>query len=189
MRKVSTLIVVLFISGVCLSAELPDESIYHVGSSWVNQRSERIKIETLQGKVQIVAFVYTYCEHSCPIIMSRLNYIDRNIPNKQKNDVQFSLFSLDPVRDTPEVLLRFVKKHKLNEQYWNMFNGDPDDVLELAALFGVRYKPMDNESNDIAHSNMITVLDKHGRVHHQMKGLGEDMDNVIAQIIRATKIH
>ena len=65
---------------------------------------------------------------------------------------------------------------------WMMFNGDPDDVLELSALVGVRYKPMDTEGKDIAHSNMITVLDRQGRIHYQMKGFDESLQRVVAAI-------
>ena len=61
-------------------------------------------------------------------------------------------------------------------------NGDPDDVLELSALVGVRYKPMDTEGKDIAHSNMITVLDRQGRIYYQMKGFDERLQPVVEAI-------
>ena len=64
---------------------------------------------------------------------------------------------------------------------WQMLSGDADDVLELAALFGVRYKPMDS-GGDIAHSNMITLLDKQGRILYQLKGLNQDFDKMLELI-------
>jgi hypothetical protein len=42
-----------------------------------------------------------------------------------------------------------------------------------AALVGVRYIPMNNDNNDIAHSNMITILDKQGRVVNQVNSILE----------------
>ena len=66
----------------CLSvaaAELPDELIYYIESDWINHNNENVNITSLQGKVQVVAFVYTYCEHSCPIILAKLKYIENNI--------------------------------------------------------------------------------------------------------------
>ena len=162
--------------------ELPDNSIYHVDSAWVNQQNTPLKIGDLAGKVQVVAFIYTYCEHSCPIIMSKLKRIESLLTTEQKKQLQFLLVSLDPERDTPEALDNYMLKHKLDRNHWLMLNGDPDDVLELSALVGVRYKPMDNEGKDIAHSNMITVLDKDGQIHHQMKGLGESTEQVVEAI-------
>ena len=59
---------------------------------------------------------------------------------------------------------------------------DAGDVRELSALVGVRYRPMDMEGKDIAHSNMITVLDKSGRIHYQMKGLDESLEDVVSAV-------
>jgi len=172
------------IPAVVAAPQLPDDSLYHVGSYWVDQNGARTSIADLQGKVQIIAFVYTYCEHSCPFIIANLKRIERELPVEQKSSVQFSLVSLDPARDSPEVLKQYMLDHDLDEQLWTMLNGDPDDVLELSALMGVRYRPMDSESKDIAHSNMITVLDQQGRIRYQMKGLNEDLEAVISAISR-----
>ena len=170
----------MFLYSVASFAEsLPDDSIYNIESTWLNQSKVSVQIEKLSGQVQVIAFVYTYCEHSCPIIISRLKAIAKNIPDDAINSVHFSLFSLDPKRDTPEQLKLFAQKHNLDEKHWSFYNGDPDQVLELAALVGVRYKPMNNENDDIAHSNMITVLDKQGRIAYQVKGFEEDLQTVI----------
>jgi protein SCO1/2 len=59
-------------------------------------------------------------------------------------------------------------------------HGDPDDVQALSALFGVRYKPMG--VSDIAHSNMLTILDQQGVIRYQMKGLGENLNTIAGEI-------
>ena len=81
-----------------------------------------------------------------------------------------------------------MKEKELDANYWKMFSGDPDDVLELSALIGVRYKPMNNKSKDISHSNMITILDKQGRIHYQMKGLDASLEKVVAEIANAVNM-
>ena len=165
--------------------ELPDDSVYHLESWWLNQNGKRTNIAELRGKVQVVAFVYTYCEHSCPFIIANLKRIEEQLPSAQQRECRFSLISLDPGRDTPEVLKRYMLDHELDERLWTMFNGDPDDVLEFSALMGVRYKPMDREAKEIAHSNMITVLDRQGRIRYQMKGLNQDLNLVVSAISNA----
>ena len=185
--KKPTLISLFLLSSLQIMAnDLPDDSIYHIDSSWIDQNGQNVKISQLQGKIQVIAFVYTYCEHSCPVIMSKLKEIEKHLIESKKGEVNFSLFTLDPERDTPAQLKLFEKKHELNQNIWRLYSGNPDDVLELAALVGVRYKPMNNGNNDIAHSNMITVLDKKGTIIHQVKGFGEDLEKVIT-IIGAEK--
>ena len=185
--RIAFLGLIMFLPTAWAASELPSDSIYHVGSYWLNQNSERMNIADFRGKVQVVAFVYTYCEHSCPFIIANLKHIESELAPELKGQVQISLVSLDPARDSPDVLKRYMLEHDLDEQLWTMLNGDPDDVLELSALMGVRYRPMDSDTRDIAHSNMITVLDRQGRIHYQMKGLNEGLDPVVSAIMRTIK--
>ena len=173
------LLIFSFNFGFVQANELPDDSVYHVDSNWTNQDNENLSIQSLSGNIQVVAFIYTYCQHSCPVIISKLKAIESKL--EQQNNVQFALFSLDPERDTPEQLKSFHQESEFNDQ-WNLYSGNPDDVLELAAVFGVRYKPMNNDNQDIAHSNMITILNEKGVVMHQVKGFGEDLSEAIAAI-------
>jgi protein SCO1/2 len=175
------ILVLLLLSCVSSAEELPDDSIYHIGSSWKDHDKNIINIDQLSGKIQLVGFMYTYCETSCPVILSTLNRIDKQLDEKTKAQVQFLLISLDPERDTPEILAQYMRDNNLRSSHWRLLNGSPDDVLELSALFGVRYKAMDM-NGDIAHSNMVTVLDKKGRIHYQMKGLNEDLTRIAASV-------
>jgi protein SCO1/2 len=174
-----------FLSTIVIANELPDDSIYHIDSNWTNQNNEVVNIASLKDKVQVMVFVYTYCEHSCPVILAKLKIIEGKILPEQKENVRFLLVSLDPERDTPEVLNNYMKEKQLDDKYWQMFSGDPESVLELSALAGVRYKPMNNDANDIEHSNMITILDKKGRIHYQMKGLDSSLEKVVSEITQA----
>ncbi|WP_299941326.1 SCO family protein [uncultured Microbulbifer sp.] len=177
------LTLILPLSSTCSFAELPDDSVYHAESEWRDQNNNEITISALQGKVQVIAFVYTYCQHSCPVILSKLRNIEKKISSSDITAVQFTLVSLDPERDSPELLKRYMQEHDLDECRWVMLNGNPDDVIEFSALLGVRYRPMNNDKKDIAHSNMITVLDKQGKINYQMKGLNEGPEEAVSNIL------
>ena len=179
MKLINLFILLLFPVSV-LATELDDNSVYHIDSNWQNQNDRQLNINELQGNVQVVAFIYTYCGHTCPTIIANLKQIEKKVPAELQPQVKITLISLDPGRDTPEVLRAYMEKNNLDEQRWTMLNGDPDDVLELSALFGVRYKPMGQ--SDLAHSNMITVLDDQGVIRYQMKGLGEGINRVVKEI-------
>ena len=185
---VRVLIFALLAPVILIAGPLPDQSIYHIGSQWQDQNNRTQKIEDFRGKVWVLAFVYTYCEHSCPIILANLKQIEARLDHQKHSDTGFLLVSLDPKRDTPEVLHRYMSDHNLDTNTWTMLNGDPDDVLELSALVGVRYRPMDAEGTDIAHSNMITILDRNGRIHYQMQGLDESIVSVIEAIDSAINL-
>lgn len=157
-----------------------DESIYHVESVWKNQQNEEILLKDLRGKVQVVAMVYTYCEFACPRILADMKRVQQALSMNAKERTNFVIISIDPARDTPERLLYFAQENKLNDDFWTLLNGNEDDVLEIAALLGVRYKRV--SEMDFTHSNMISVLNREGEIIHQRKQLSNDQSGIIQAI-------
>lgn len=184
MKIIATLLFTLM-SGFILmnlsqAQDLPDNSIYHFESSWLNQDSETVSLPDLAGRIQLVAFIYSYCEHTCPTIIATIKQVDKRLSPQAREQLHITLVSLDPDRDTPERLKTYMDKQSLDEQQWSFLHGGADDVQALSALFGVRYKPMG--VSDIAHSNMLTILDQQGVMRYQMKGLGENLETITAEI-------
>ena len=64
-------------------------------------------------------------------------------------------------------------------------SGKPDDVLELAALLGVKYK--EDSNGQFAHSNVITVLNAKGEIVHQQIGLNEDISETVQTLVKLVK--
>jgi len=159
-------------------ADLPKDSVYQFESTWQTQQGEQVQLSQLQGKIRLMAFVYTYCEHTCPTIVAQLKSAQSKLSPEAAAQTQVTLVSLDPERDTPEQLSSYMKEQKLDEAGWLMLHGSAAGVRTLAVLFGVRYQPMGE--SDIAHSNMITVLDAQGVIAYQMKGLSDDLQQVLA---------
>lgn len=176
----SMLLVLASLAFTAARADLPADSIYQFDSTWQTQDGTLLKLDELQGKIRLLAFVYTYCEHTCPTIVARLNSIQSRLSADAASQTQVTLVSLDPERDTPQQLAAFMREQQLHERHWLMLHGDTSDVRALSALVGVRYQPMGE--SDIAHSNMITVLDAQGVINYQMKGLNEDLKAVSAAV-------
>lgn len=179
MKWISTVLFFLFASLVA-AQELPDHSVYQFESNWLNQNSELVTLPDLAGDIQLVAFVYSYCEHTCPTIIATIKQVEKSLSPEAREQLRITLVSLDPDRDTPERLKDYMQKQSLDANQWSFLHGDADDVLALSALFGVRYKPMG--VSDIAHSNMLTILDENGVIVYQMKGLGENLETITGEI-------
>ena len=167
-------------NAVLAQNNIPDESIYHLDSTWYDHTGNSLTLKQLQGKVRVVAFVYTYCEHTCPIIVARIKAIMAKLNEQAKQNTMVTLVTLDPERDTVERVQQYMQEKKLNTTSWQILVGDADDVLTLSALFGVRYKPMGQ--SDIAHSNIVSVIDQQGRLQGQLKGLRQDTDKFVTLI-------
>ena len=165
------------------SGEPTDESIYNVSSIWKNRFGYQVKLDSLRGKVQVVAMVYTHCEHACPRILADMKRIRDGLSEDVLRSTNFAIISIDPERDTPERLHNFAEENDLSEQQWTLLNGSQGDILELAALLGVKYKRI--SESDFTHSNMITVLNKQGEIVHQRKKLGDQPVGIVNAITEA----
>jgi protein SCO1/2 len=103
-------------------------------------------------------------------------------PAEVRTNVGFVLVTLDTERDTPAALRDYRRIQKLPEN-WTLLRGSPDDVLELAALLGVKFAK--DARGGFAHSNIITVLDAGGEVIHQQIGLNQETGETVRRIVQA----
>jgi len=160
-------------------------SVYQLESVWTTAAEQPLRLGQLQGKVQVLAMVYTTCESACPLIVSLMQRIEAALPPELRPDVGFVLVTFDPARDTPAVLSAYGTRMDLDPGSWLLLSGHPDDVLELATLLGIKYKR--DQSGGFLHSNVITVLNKAGEMVHRHEGLQQDMLSTLAVIRRAAQ--
>lgn len=155
-------------------------SVYNLTSYWAKQDGDSIELKALKGKIQMVAMIYTSCDYACPRIIADLKRIEESLLGYKKDEIGIVLVSLDPERDTPEKLKAFARQNKLDPDRWTFLTGEENNILELAALLNVKYRK--ELRMDIAHSNIISVLNKEGELIHQQEGLGVDPDETVKAI-------
>lgn len=146
-------------------------SVYHAPSVWTDQSGRERTLDSLAGRPQVVAMLYTSCAFACPRIMLDLKRIEGELGD-DADRVGFLVVSIDPERDTPERLAEFARGSRLDPERWTLLTGAEGDILELAALLGVQYRQ--TSPGEWVHSNLITVLDADGVVTHRQLGLGTD---------------
>lgn len=166
--------------------ELPDNSIYHLDSQWQDQTGTTFALAELAGPIRLLAFVYTYCEHTCPVIVSRIENIVAALPQHARQNLVVTLVTLDPQRDTVERVNAYLKNRGLENKPWQILVGSETNVLLLSSLFDVRYKPMGE--SDFAHSNVITLLDQKGEIKYQVRGLDQSTDPLIEKLIKLAEV-
>ncbi len=164
------------------SSSLPDRSVYQVDSVWTNDARAIVHLSDLRGKPQVIAMFFANCAYACPIIVHDMQKIESALPEDIRAKVGFTLVSFDTERDTPKVLSNYRKQHKLNKKRWTLLRGKPDDVLELAALLGVKFKK--DAQGQFSHSNLITLLNSDGEVIKQQVGLNKNQKETTQMLLR-----
>jgi protein SCO1/2 len=165
------------------TAPLSDRSIYQLESIWTNDAAKPFRLAELRGRPQVVVMFFTSCAYACPILVHDLKRIEAALPEQVRSSkVGFVLVSFDSQRDSPSALAAYRQREQLSAQRWTLLHGRPDDLLELAALLGVKYKQ--DTRGQFSHSNIITVLDREGEVVHQQVGLNRGIDETVTIVQR-----
>ena len=151
--------------------DLSDNSLFHLDSTWTNDAARPLKLGSFQGRPLVVTMFFSSCAYACPILVHDVKRIEAAIPENIRTDVSFVLISFDTDRDTPPVLAEFRARHQLPAN-WTLLRGGTDDVLELAALLGIKFKK--DARGEFAHSNIISLLNGQGEVVLQQIGLNRD---------------
>ncbi|MBI3848836.1 MAG: SCO family protein [Verrucomicrobia bacterium] len=167
------------------AAPLTDRSIYQLDSTWTNDAGKPIKLAVLRGRTQVVAMFFANCAYACPLIVNDMKRIEAALPESFRSRVGFTLVSFDSERDTPETLSAFRKSRGLAQSRWTLLRGQPDDILELAAVLGVKFKK--DARGQFAHSNLITVLNSEGEIVHQQIGLNQSIEETVRIVRQMTE--
>jgi protein SCO1/2 len=129
--------------------------------SLVDQNGKPFTDADLKGKWQLVFFGYTHCPDVCPTALNDLSLaLDRL--GAKKSQVGIVFISVDPERDTPDILKSYV------ESFGGpivALSGTPDEVKRAAQDYKVYYAkhPRADGGYDMDHSALIYVMDPQGR--------------------------
>lgn len=164
------------------SAAATTTSVYLTEGDWKDQHGNAFSLNDLQGRKQVVAFVYTNCKHACPVMVQTMKRIQNKLTPEDRAKTEFLLISFDPERDTPDILNHFAQDYNLDDK-WRLLNGSDEDVRMLANTMNIRYQP--SEGGHFAHSNAVSVLDENGVMIEQAVGTTDGEDKIVAAIAGA----
>lgn len=124
-----------------------------------------VSSDDLKGKTVLLFFGYASCPDICPTTMAQLTAVLQNLGDKAR-DVRIVFVSVDPHRDTPDILQAYVDAFNKNAIG---VTGDEKQIADLARRYRVAYqienpKPGDDaEIYDVTHSRGVYIFDNKGR--------------------------
>ncbi|HXD04878.1 MAG TPA: SCO family protein [Burkholderiaceae bacterium] len=119
-------------------------------------------LDEFKGKVVVVFFGYTQCPDVCPTTMAELAALKRDL-GADGQRVQGVFVTVDPERDTPEVLNAYMASF---DPSFIALRGTPEQTAEVAKSFKVFYQkvPGKDGSYTVDHTAGAYVFDPQGRV-------------------------
>jgi protein SCO1/2 len=102
--------------------------------------------DLLKGKLVAIDMIYTHCVDSCPLETARLAQVQKILGDRVGKDIFFYSITLDPKRDTPEVLKAYAEKYHTGPG-WLFLTGKPADIDLISKKLGL-YSDPDASSRD-----------------------------------------
>ena len=94
-----------------------------------DQHGELVTLSDFEGKVVVLAFIYTSCPDVCLIISSNLQWIKTNLDPAIEEEVVFLSITIDPARDTVD---RFSKwTESVGYEWQHLTSSDVDYLVEV----------------------------------------------------------
>ena len=135
------------------------------------------------GQTVLMFFGYASCPDICPTTMAQLTEVVNKLGDRAK-DVKIVFVSVDPHRDTPDVLQAYVKAFSTSAIG---LTGNERQVADLARRYRIAYqieKPKPGDSADvydITHSRGVFIFDRFGRAR-LLASDTEKIDTVVADL-------
>lgn len=100
--------------------------------------------DLLKGKVVAITMIYTNCVDNCPLETARMLQMQKMLGDRVGKDIFFYSISIDPRRDTPEVLKSYAEKYKAGPG-WLFLTGDEKDIELISRKLGLYSEPDPND--------------------------------------------
>ena len=131
--------------------------------SLADQNGQQRTLADFKGKVVFIFFGYTHCPDVCPTTLSEMAGIKKALgPDAERLQVLF--ITLDPERDTPDLLSSFVPAFDPSFIGLTSDQATIDKVAKDFKVFAQKVPGKDGKSYTIDHTAGSYVFDQQGRI-------------------------
>jgi protein SCO1 len=122
------------------------------------QTGQPFDSHTLDGHIWVANFVFTNCPGPCPMMSHRMHGIQDATADTPA--VKLVSFTVDPARDTPEVLATYARHFKADPVRWTFLTGDIARLNDL----GLNAFKLNRVDGNLDHSTRFVLIDGRRRI-------------------------
>jgi len=146
---------------------------------------ERVSLSDFRGKVVLMYFGYTFCPDACPTTLTQLKKVAPALGDRA-SDVQVLMVTIDPARDTPEVLREYLAHF---DPSFIGLTGTDEEILAAATPFGIYFNKHAGTAATgylVDHTTSVLAIDKEGylRLIYGFETPGEDIAADVRELLR-----
>ena len=148
----------------------PLEGLNRYGSvpefSLVERTGKTTTLADLRGKIWVADFIYTTCQDTCPLQSAEMTKLQEQW--KDQTGLKLVSFSVDPEKDTTEVLSRYAERYQADASRWLFLTGSKEQITRLVQegfkLSAASLSTEGNADGVILHSPRFVLIDKQGQI-------------------------
>ena len=156
----------------------------------VNQLGDTVSLDDIQGSIIIANYFFTRCPSICPTLTKNMKELQDAMKMKdlrKKIDssfVRFISFSVDPERDSAQVLKKYADRYGINHDTWWMLTGPKKTVYDYA-FNELKLGLQDGEGIDsnFIHTEKFVLIDRSRVVRGYYNGLDSASMSKLAEDI------
>jgi len=138
--------------------------------SLLNQHGDNVDQSVFEGQWDLVFFGFTHCPDICPTTLQVLATAKKALAESGRQLLpRIVLVSVDPERDTPEILGEYVDY--FGEENLGL-TGTLEEISKLTGGLGIYFEkqPADGDNYAVDHSAAVLVVDPDGGFHSLFSG-------------------
>jgi protein SCO1/2 len=161
-----------------------DERLPRIGAApdfaLTAQDGRRLTLHDLRGKVVAVTFIYASCIDTCPLLTAKLVGVQRRLAADAPGRTVFVGITVDPERDTPEVLARYARAYGAGADAWAFVTGTTAEIQEVSRRYGVYLRKQPR--GDVDHTFLTSLVDQAGTLRVQYLGVRFDPEEMFQDL-------
>lgn len=129
----------------------------------LDHRGEKFSNTHLEGQWSLVFFGFSHCPDICPTALSQMNQLVSVLDDEIAEQVQVLMVSVDPARDTPEILASYVPH--FNPEFTGV-TGEFLQIMRIAQDVNVAFSRVQLENDyTIDHTGHLVLINPKGHYH------------------------
>jgi protein SCO1/2 len=151
----------------------------------ISQDGAPVKLADYRGKVVAVTFIFTLCADTCPVLTPMMSFVQDQLGANFGEKIHFVSITVDPERDTPEVLKEYAQAFGANLSGWSFLTGTPDAIRDVTRRYGIFAAKTANGSID--HTFLTSIIDQRGILRVQYLGVRFDPEEFRRDLVSLLK--
>lgn len=120
-----------------------------------NGSEKRFYSDVLKDRIVLINFIFTSCEHACPMITQHLVTVKDQLGHELSEKIHFVSISVDPERDTPDAMREFMKKQEVDQfPAWDFITGKKSNLDIIIKKLGQYTESIDGHSTLLLAGNV-----------------------------------